>query len=73
MTNDSSGKRPKGDIAQLGYTKSANEEAGIAILEAIYDAVALRQGFRKEPVSVEQFDFFGAMVRAKRIFETREK
>lgn len=54
-------------IPPQGRSTSFAQGEDIRIIESIYDIVGLRQGVPKT-VLQDEFDFFGSMVRAKRIF-----
>lgn len=58
---------PEDRIPPQGPLTSFVQGEDIRIIETIYDIVGLRQGVPKT-VLQDEFDFFGAMVRAKRIF-----
>ncbi|PDS35067.1 hypothetical protein CO662_29650 [Rhizobium anhuiense] len=58
---------PDDRIPPQGRLTSFAQGKDIRIIESIYDIVGLRQGVPKT-VLQDEFDFFGSMVRAKRIF-----
>ncbi|WP_105384289.1 hypothetical protein [Neorhizobium alkalisoli] len=59
---------PEDEISPQGRSNSFDQEQGIRIIEAIYDVIGLRERVPKTALQ-DEFDFFGSMVRAKRIFE----
>jgi hypothetical protein len=64
MTKPKSGLRGPNPIA-------SQRDADTRLFEAIYDAIARRHEPKCKPPN-QEFDFFGSMIRARRIFGRNE-